>query len=126
MKGFAVGGLLAALLAAGASHAGARRNQHDGLLRVVAPVHKGTAIAHPHVNVIVVFGTTADGVPADPSTFKAKLAGADVTRLFEPFQSETDGSEGMRARVDAPLLRLGGRNKLRLQVRSLPFARGGR
>jgi len=126
MKRFAVGGLVAALLAAGTSHAGARRNS-DGLLRVVAPVHKSTAIAHPHVNVIVVFGETVDGVPADPSTFKAKLGGMEITRLFEFFESETDGTEGMRARVDAPPLRLGaGRNKLRLQVRSLPFARGRR
>jgi PKD repeat protein len=120
------GALAAALLAAATAGAGERR-KHDGLLRVVAPVHKETAVAHPHVNVVVLFGATADGVPADPATFRAKLGGAEVTRLFEPYEDEADGSEGMRARLDAPLLRVdAGRNKLRLQVRSVPFARGRR
>jgi hypothetical protein len=126
MTRFAVGVLGAVLLAIGTGHAGERRN-HDGLLRVVAPVHKGTASAHPHANLVVVFGTTADGVPADPATFKARLGGTDITRLFEPFESVADDIEGMRARIDAPLLRVDtGRNKLRVQVRSLPFARGKR
>jgi len=118
--------VLSCLLMAPTAHA--RRDKFDDLMRVVTPVNKGTAAAHPHVNLIVLFGRTPDGVAADPATFKAKLNGEDVTdRFTEVTASEFGGEQGLRAAIDPSALRVGGgNNKLNLSVRSVPFPRGKR
>jgi PKD repeat protein len=118
--------LLSCLLLA--TTADARREKFDDLVRVVTPVNKGTAPAHPHVNLIVLFGSTIDGVAADPATFKAKLNGQDVTDRFTAVgASEFGGEPGLRAAIEPSALRVGGgNNKLTLSVRSLPFPRGKR
>src|SRR5262245_8998663 len=110
--------LLAALPAEGA-----RRSAAEELVQVVMPASRAVAGAHPHVNVILSFGTAKDGTPADPSTFRAKLNGRDITRDFEPVV--TDGVlTGVRAAIPQATLRLtdAPRNRLRLFVQA---ARGG-
>jgi PKD repeat protein len=98
----------------------ARRVKKNGLLRVVAPVARGTAIAHPFINVIVSFGHASNGTPADPATFKAQLGRRNITRLFTPVE-ENGAIVGMRAKVDQPMLRIGQRaaNRLRFTVRGV-------
>jgi PKD repeat protein len=98
----------------------ARRVKKNGLVRVVAPVAKGTALAHPFVNVIVSFGHASNGTPADPGSFKAQLGRRNITRLFAPI--EVNGTVvGMRAKVDQPMLRISQRaaNRLRFTVRGI-------
>jgi hypothetical protein len=109
--------LLVTLLAAPVS---ARRPARDELIRVITPVARATAPAHPFVNVVVRFKQTRSGASPDPATFRARL-GTDVTRLFEPLVE--DGTVvGMRAAIDPPLVRLGPAvNRLRVSVRSLPL-----
>ena len=104
-------GVLAASLAA------ARGDQHERLLGVVTPVTRGVGAAHPHVNVVVLFGESADFDVADPATFRAKLGRRDVTHLFEPLQDgELGGAPGLRAAIPASMLRR--RNRLKLRIRS--------
>src|SRR5882724_11105421 len=57
------------------------RGKADRFLRISAPASPLQVSAHPFVNVIVRFGTD-QGVP-DPSTFRAKLAGVNITPLFD-------------------------------------------
>jgi len=125
--------LLAVVLATIVAHplpaaAGRKAKQNDGLLQVVTPVQLETAIAHPHVNVLVVLGSGFDGIPADPTTFRAKLGRRDITHLFEPLApGEIPNTTGLRARLDRAELKVGkGKNKLKLQVRSVSFPRGKR
>ena len=61
----------------------AKRVDRDTLMQVVTPRHRAEAPAHPFVNVIVRFGTTSTKVPADPSTFNARIGNHDVTSQFE-------------------------------------------
>jgi len=100
--------------------AGRKARQNDGLLQVVTPVHRETATAHPHVNVLVILGSGFDDTPADPSTFRAKLGRRDVTSLFERLQpGEIPNTDGFRARLNPEDLKIGRRkNMLKLQVRS--------
>jgi hypothetical protein len=111
--------------------ASARRLRAAGeeLIQVVAPTSRAVAAAHPHVNVILSFGTAKDGTPADPSTFRAKLNGKDVTSAFHSIV--TNGVEtGLRAALPQPALRLGNapRNRLRLAIQGVkaPGAKGPR
>jgi hypothetical protein len=85
----------------------------ESLLSVVAPEHKAVVRAHPWVNVEIQLGTTSDGVPASPATFKAKLGGCDITDLFEDFRHGSVAGKHARLRSD-----LGGRCRLRGGSRS--------
>jgi PKD repeat protein len=88
----------------------------EQLLRVITPIDRQTAAAHPSVNVIVRFGETG-GVTADPATFRVRLKGANVTALFAPIR-ESGAVVGMRAALPASLLKTGRHlNHLRLEVR---------
>lgn len=111
-----------------ATPADARRDKFDELMQVLTPTNKGVASAHPHVNVIVLFGrTTKEGVAPDLATFEARLNGEDVTALFAPLTAGEFGVQsGMRALVDPSQLRLGAKNSLKLSVRSQPFPKGRR
>ena len=117
------------LLAATCSPASARRLRSTGeeLMQVVAPTSRAVAAAHPHVNVILSFGTAKDGTPADPSTFRAKFNGKDVTSAFHPIV--TDGVEtGVRTVLPQGALRLGNRprNRLRLAIQGVKGGKGPR
>src|SRR6185503_14130646 len=120
-----------AILAAMWAPASARRLRATGeeLIQVVAPTSRAVAAAHPHVNVILSFGTAKDGTPAEPSTFRAKLNGKDVTDTFHPIV--TNGVEtGLRAELPQTALRRGNRprNRLRLAIQGVktPGAKGPR
>src|SRR5688572_12123707 len=98
-----LGCVIVLLMAAPA--AAARRSAAEELVQVVTPASRAVAGAHPHVNVILAFGPAKDGTLADPSTFRAKLNGRDVTRDFEPV---TTGGlvTGLRAALPQARLRL--------------------
>jgi PKD repeat protein len=106
----------------------ARRDKFDELMQVLTPTNKSVASAHPHVNVVVLFGrTTKEGVAPDLATFAASLNGEDVTALFIPLLAGEFGVQsGMRALLDRAQLRLDAKNGLRLSVRSQPFPQGRR
>jgi len=93
------------------------KDKHDGLLLIVTPTAATPASAHPHVNVIVQFGTSADGAAADPASFSARLGRDDVTAAFTPIV-RGGSTVGLRAALPPELLRFGrGRkNRLRVQV----------
>jgi hypothetical protein len=121
--------LLGALLLLATTHARAARQRGAGeeLIRVVAPTSKAVAAAHPHVNVLVTFGTAKDGTPADPATFRAKLNGLDMTRDFTPVT--TNGVQtGLRASLPQAVLRLASspRNRLRLSIQAARSPGGGK
>lgn len=104
-----------------------KRDKHDGLLAVLMPTAKAIASAHPHVNVIVRFGTADDDdhSPAAPATFKARFGRTDITADFTPIV-ENGVTVGMRTALPAELLRLGRgrRNRLRLSVDAEVVSRG--
>jgi PKD repeat protein len=122
--------LLPLVLAAGP--ADAKRGKFDELMQVLTPTNKGTAPAHPHVNVVVLFGRTSqEGVAPDLATFRARINGEDITATFVSLGAGEIGvlpgvQAGMRAMVDPSLLRLGRKNVLKLSVRSQPFRKGRR
>ncbi|HWP66809.1 MAG TPA: PKD domain-containing protein [Candidatus Limnocylindria bacterium] len=120
--------LLVLSLALLAGPAEARRAKFDELMQILTPTHKGVGAAHPHVNVIVLFGrTTKEGVGPDLATFQAKLNGQDVTSLFVPLEPGEFGVQsGMRAVLEPARLKLGAKNQLKLSVRSNPFPMGKR
>lgn len=107
--------------------AAAKRPNTNDLLQIRAPEVRGEAKAHPHVNVLVSFGTTEDGLPADPATFRARLGGADITREF---QDVLEGSTvvGKRARIEKARLKLGRRraNRMRFSVYAVDAGARGR
>src|SRR5689334_18423651 len=104
--------LCAALLAAPAD----ARKKPNQLLRIISPTNRGRAMAHPFVNAIVRFGTGT--VAADPTSFRARLGGVNVTPLFEPI-FEGGAVVGMRAALGPALLNVDTHrgNRLRLEVR---------
>ena len=127
--------LLSAVLLLG-TRAEATRDRHNDLMRIVSPTARGTVPAHPFVNVIVSFGTAANGALADPSTFRGRIGNKDIPRkldgegdqpnVFLPVK-EGDAIVGFRARLEPPLVRVGkSTNRLRLQVRSVPEGRARR
>jgi hypothetical protein len=122
----AVGLLPIALAAAPASAARSRAAAED-LLRIAAPTSLSTASAHPHVNVIVSFGTTRDGTPVDPSTFRAKLNGRDATSAFLAV-FEGGVQTGVRAALQPGWIRFaaGPRNRLRLVAQATRGGKGPR
>jgi len=103
-------------LALAVSSPAAARGKGNRLMRIVSPSGHGQAAAHPFVNVVVRFGTE-EGTP-DPSTFKARLGGVNVTPLFESVV-ENGKITGMRAAISPALLITGPQraNRLRLEVR---------
>ena len=126
---------VSAVLLLGA-RAEAARDRNNELMHVVSPTARGTVPAHPFVNVIVNFGTAANGAPADPETFHARIGNKDIPRrlgdesdqpnVFLPIR-EGDVITGFRARLEPPFVRVGkAANRLRLQVRSVAQSRGRR
>jgi len=111
--------LLVVALAAAASAARVRR-QSEELLQVVEP-SSAVASAHPWVNVVVSFGRTKTGAPADPATFHARIGRDDVTAAFEPIY---DGGTQTGARAALSNVKIGRRprNRLRLSVRAVRVA----
>ena len=116
--------LVWAAVAAPAAEAAHRKS--NNLLRVVTPAERGTLAAHPFVNIEVGFGNAANGAPADPTTFRARLGHVDITTLFRPFTR--NGATLWRAEAGPALLRVGGHrtNRLRLEVSTAPTKRGRR
>jgi hypothetical protein len=116
-RGLALGLLL---VTASIADAGRQRAAGEDLLQVIAPTSRAVANAHPHVNVLVGFGSAKDGTPADPSTFRAKFNGRDVTGDFLPLLSG-GVQTGVRATIPARLLKLSHapRNRLRLSVQGV-------
>lgn len=116
--------LVLTLLAVGTTitPATAARRGAETLLRIVTPNARETIPAHPWVNVIVRFGSAANGIAADPDTFRARLGRKDVTQLFEDLV-EDGAVVGKRAALRNGIAtdRRGGRNQVRLKVRSAPF-----
>jgi hypothetical protein len=115
----------------------AARDRNNDLMRIVSPTARGTVPAHPFVNVIVSFGAAANGSPADPDTFRARIGNKDIPRKLDADASdqpnvflpvrEGDTITGFRARLEPPFVRVGkGSNRLRLQVRSAAEGRGRR
>jgi hypothetical protein len=109
------------VLAAAPARAAHLRSPGEDLVQVVSPPSRGTANAHPDVNVVVSFGTAKDGTPADPTTFRARVRGKslDVTPIM------TGGVQtGARAVLPAALVRLGRalRNRVRLSVQGVRAA----
>lgn len=108
----AVMGLIAL---SGMAHA--KRVSRDSLLSVVTPRHRADASAHPFVNVIVRFGSTSNGAPANPATFKARIGGTDVTDRF--VDDVEDGVVvGKQAELGSPFVEGGKRARLRMSVKS--------
>jgi hypothetical protein len=95
-----------------------RRATGEDLLQVVAPTSRAVASAHPIVNAIVTFGAAADGTPADPSTFRAKLNGRDVSGDFLPTLGPDGAQTGLHAALPSRMLRLTStpHNRLRLSI----------
>jgi hypothetical protein len=89
---------------------------------VVTPAARQSVPAHPWVNVIVRFGTAANGAVVDPSTFHARLGHKDVTELFDDFV-ENGVVVGKRAALRNGIVaaKKSARNVVRFKVRSLPF-----
>src|SRR5439155_24694403 len=115
--------LLGFLLIAGlAAPAVAARVDRKNLIQVISPSVRGSVPAHPFVNLIVSLGHASNGVDADPASFRARLNGRNITKLFEDVGDGTTVT-GKRAAVDSPLFHEG-KNRLRLEVRSLPFKSG--
>jgi hypothetical protein len=116
--------LVAALLAPQPALAARGAGGANQLLQVISPAVRGTAAAHPFVNVVVSLGS-AKGLEADPATFRARLGRVDVTPLFRQI---TAGGKVVRlhGEIGPALLRVGrGRsNRLRLEVTSTPRRRG--
>src|SRR5213593_1402625 len=91
-------------------------DKNNDLLRVVTPAAGKTVGAHPFVNIIVGFGTTPNGAPADPSTFRARLGRVDITPLFHPMFDDRGNFSGLRAAAGPALIAVGRRpNRLRFE-----------
>ncbi len=99
-----------------------RRSKAPQLLQVITPAGRSTVPAHPDVNIVVRF---AGG--ADPATFRARLAGRDITERFTPVLA--DGQQvGVRATVPRERVRVSRRrsNRLHLLVRARDDGEKGR
>jgi PKD repeat protein len=94
---------------------------------VLTPTARSIVSAHPHVNAVVLFGQTPDGATPDLATFRARLNGLDVSDRFVPLApGELGGVPGLRAVLEADMLRLEATNRLRIRVKSTPVENGGR
>src|SRR5215470_1024900 len=110
------------LIAALAEPAVAAKVDRKNLLQVLSPSVRGGASAHPFINVIVSLGHMSNGAASDPTTFRARLNGRNISKLFEDVSDGTTVT-GKRAAVEPPLFHEG-KNLLRIEVRSLPFKSG--
>src|SRR5438874_12707524 len=95
--------------------AGGRASKAERLLTLVAPATTRKVPAHPFVNVIVRFSSD---LRPDPTTFRARLGGTNVTSLFDR-TVENGVVVGMRASLGPALLVISDHraNRLRLEVR---------
>ena len=113
-----VSALLALAVVLVAPPADAKKVKTSQLLRVISPIARRTAPAHPFVNVIVRFGKASDGSPADPATFRARLGKVPL-----PLEPIVEGGQtvGMRGTIAHDLLKIGPRrnNRLRFDVRTV-------
>jgi hypothetical protein len=117
-----------ALLPLADAHASKTKLLKNNLLTVVTPAPKKPAIAHPFVNVIVLFGALSDGTPADPKTFHARLGREDITGKFAPVLDTHGRQIGVRAKLEASQVKIGRRprNHLRLVVQAKRSGKGPR
>src|SRR5262249_24892421 len=92
----------------------------NNLLSVVSPAANKVAVAHPFVNAIVLFGALSDGTPADPDTFRARIGRDDITKRFSPVLDGKGKQIGVRAKLEAGMIKLGRRprNHLRLVIQA--------
>src|SRR5581483_1632894 len=81
----------------------------------VAPGAKTNVPAHPFVNVVVGIGATDKAEP-DPSTFRARMGGVNITPLFTPITAADGTIVGMRAAVGPALLNVGTHRSNRLRI----------
>ncbi len=121
MRPAALAAVCAALLILGPADA-KRRSKAPQLLQVLTPAGRASAPAHPDVNIVVRFTGNAD-----PATFRARLAGRDITDRFKPLL-EQGQQVGMRASIPRERLRLGRRrsNRLHILVRAMKGSDKGR
>jgi PKD repeat protein len=117
--------LIVLLITATGADARRQRAAGEDLMQVITPTSRAVANAHPHVNVMVGFGSAKDGTPADPSTFRAKFNGRDVTGDFLPILAG-DVQTGVRATIPARMLKLSNapRNRLRLSIQGVRSSGG--
>jgi PKD repeat protein len=87
-----------------------RRSHAPQLLQILAPAGRASAPAHPDINIVIRF--TGD---VDPKTFRARLAGRDITERFTPVL-DNGNQIGVRASVPRDRIRIGRRRTNRLHV----------
>lgn len=99
-----------------AAHAARKHPPSDALMQIVSPVGKRVP-AHPHVNILVTFGS-AEGIPADLGTFRARIGRRDLTADFTPITDSTGRVTGMRGRLEKGDIKIGRRrtNRIRFSV----------
>src|SRR5262245_32526574 len=119
MRPGALAAVCAILALLGPVGARQRRNSAPQLLQVLTPAGRATVPAHPDVNVIVRFPGSGANTLADPSSFRARLGGHDITSQFQPL-IEGGAQVGVRASIPRDRLKIGHRrmNRLRVLVRS--------
>src|SRR5437762_3101299 len=87
------------LITALAAPAGAARVDRKNLIKVLSPSVSGGVPAHPFVNVIVSFGRMSNGTAADPASFRARLNGRNITKLFADVGDGTTSDEALPSHV---------------------------
>jgi hypothetical protein len=118
MRPAALAAVCAALLLLGPADA-RKRTKAPTLLQVLAPAGRANAPAHPDVNIVVRFTSSAD-----PETFHARLTGRDITDRFRPI-IEQGKQIGVRATIPQERLKIGRRNnRLRVLMRAHQAGKG--
>ncbi len=110
--------LLGLVLPSGDAGAAKAKLLKNNLLTVVTPVRGEPAIAHPFVNVIVLFGKLSDFTPAEASSFRARVGRSETTADFKPIFNDRGQQIGVRAKIPPEEVKLGRRprNHLRLAI----------
>src|SRR5262245_18218188 len=118
MRPAALAAVCAALLLLGPADA-RKRTKAPTLLQVLTPAGRANAPAHPDVNIVVRFTSSAD-----PATFRARLTGRDITERFRPM-IEQGKQVGVRATIPRERVKIGRRNnRLRVLVRAQQSSKG--
>jgi PKD repeat protein len=125
MRPASLAAVCAVLVALGSAQGRSHRPNDPQLIQVITPAGRAPAPAHPDVNVIVRFAGPAGNTLADPSSFRARLDGHDVTDRFTPML-EQGKQVGVRGNIPRDRLKIGRRrtNRLRLLARSRSATKG--
>ena len=125
MRPACLAAVCAVLLAFGSAHGRSHRPNDPQLMQILTPAGRAPAPAHPDVNVIVRFAGTPGNTAGDPSSFRARLDGHDVTDRFKPML-EQGKQVGVRGNIPRDRLKIGRRraNRLRLLMRSRGMTKG--